>query len=347
MSGTPSPSSDVLAALGLGDATTEPFPKGLINRSWLVVIPGQQPLVLQRVNPMFPTAINTDIAVVTRHLANKGLRTPRLITTPDGELFLEEEDAGWRQLTYIPGNTYDVVDNTHQAGGAGALLGRFHRAVGGLKHTFANADLRVHDTVRHLANLRATLNRSGKHPRFAQVDALAEEVFELANGLPDLGDVPDRVVHGDPKISNIVFAEESNDALCFIDFDTLGHMPILLELGDAFRSWCNPQTEDAPDAEFSVMIFSSAVAGYAREAEGLLAEDEWSKIPAATLTITVELAARFCADALNESYFGWDASRFTSANDHNQARTKNQLELARSISAEREQLEAEVTAAFE
>ncbi len=347
MAGSPSPSSEVLAALGLGDATTEPFPKGLINRSWLVVTPDERPLVLQRVNPMFPTAINADIDVVTRHLADQGLRTPRLIPTPEGELFLETEDAVWRQLTYIPGNTYDVVENTHQADGAGALLGRFHRAVGGLEHTFANAHLRVHDTVRHLANLRATLNRSGDHPRFAQVHALAEDVFELANGLPDLGDLLDRVVHGDPKISNIVFAEETNDALCFIDFDTLGHMPIPLELGDAFRSWCNPQTEDAPGAEFSVMIFSSAIVGYARETEGLLAEDEWRKIPAATLTITVELAARFCADALNESYFGWDATRFGSASDHNQVRTRNQIELARSISAQLEQLEAEVTAAFE
>ncbi len=95
------------------------------------------------------------------------------------------------------------------------------------------------------------------------------------------------------------------------------------------------------------MIFSSAIVGYAGEAKGLLAEDEWRKIPAATLTITVELAARFCADALNESYFGWDATRFGSASDHNQARTRNQLELARSISAQLEQLETEVTAAFD
>jgi Ser/Thr protein kinase RdoA (MazF antagonist) len=347
MAGSPSPSSDVLAALGLGDATIELFPKGLINQSWLVVTPDDRPLVLQRVNPMFPTAINTDIDVVTRHLAGHGLRTPRLIPTPDGRLFLEAEDAVWRQLTYIPGNTYDVVENSHQADGAGALLGRFHRAAGGLEHTFANAHLRVHDTVRHLANLRATLNRSGNHPRFAQVHALAENVFELASGLPNLGGMPDRVVHGDPKISNIVFAEETDDALCFIDLDTLGHMPIPLELGDAFRSWCNPQTEDAAGAKFSMTNFSSAIVGYAGEAEGLLAEDEWRKIPAATLTITVELAARFCADALNESYFSWDATRFGSASDHNQARTKNQLELARSIGAQREQLEAEVTAAFD
>jgi Ser/Thr protein kinase RdoA (MazF antagonist) len=347
MAGSPSPSSDVLTALGLGDATIEPFPKGLINQGWLVETPDDRLLVLQRVNPMFPTAVNIDIDVVTRHLEAQGLKTPRLIPMPDGQLFLEAEGDVWRQLTYIPGNTYDVVANTHQADEAGALLGRFHRAVGGLEHTFANARVRVHDTVRHLANLRATLKRSADHPRFADVQALAEEVFELANDLPDLGDQPDRVVHGDPKISNIVFDEDTNNALCFIDFDTLGHMPIVLELGDAFRSWCNPQTEDALGAEFAVHIFSSGIGGYARETQGFLTADEWRKIPAATLTITVELSARFCADALNESYFGWDDTRFGSASDHNLARTSNQLELAHSIAAQRDRLETEVSAAFE
>lgn len=347
MAGSPSPSSAVLAALGLGEATPEPFPTGLINESWLIRTPAGESLVLQRVNPIFPLAINTDIDVVTRHLAAQGLLTPRLIPTPDGQLCLEAEGAVWRQLTYIPGNTYDYLDNSRQADQAGALLGRFHRAVGELEHSFVNARSGVHDTVRHLARLRASLNRCGDHPRIEKVSALAEEVFALANKLPDLGDTPDRIVHGDPKISNIVFAADSDDALCLIDFDTLGRMPIVLELGDAFRSWCNPHAEDEPDAEFSLPLFNSAIAGYARETKGFLAEVEWRLIPAATLTITAELAARFCADALNESFFGWNSSRFASASEHNQARTRNQLELAHSINVHREQMETGVTAVFE
>ena len=124
-------------------------------------------------------------------------------------------------------------------------------------------------------------------------------------------------------------------------------MPIMLELGDAFRSWCNPLAEDEPGAEFSLLIFRSAITGYARATQGLLSENEWRTIPAATLTIAVELAARFCADALNENYFGWDATRFRTASEHNQARTRSQINLARSIDAQHTRLEAEVMAAFE
>ena len=131
-----------------------------------------------------------------------------------------------------------------------------------------------------------------------------------------------------------------------IDLDTLSRMPIVLELGDAFRSWCNPHAEDVDEAEFALPIFHSAIQGYARETAGFLTEAEWRDIPAATLTITVELAARFCADALNENYFAWNRERFPTASAHNQARTRNQLKLANSILAQQEQLDAEVTSAF-
>ena len=57
-------------------------------------------------------------------------------------------------------------------------------------------------------------------------------------------------------------------------------------------------------------------------------------MPAATLTITVELAARFAADALAESYFGWDSERFGSAGEHNHVRARSQLGLAENIQAQ-------------
>ena len=52
-------------------------------------------------------------------------------------------------------------------------------------------------------------------------------------------------------------------------------------------------------------------------------------------TITLELAARFCADALEESYFGWNKEVFSSASAHNLHRAKIQLGLARSVGSQR------------
>ena len=125
-----------------------------------------------------------------------------------------------------------------------------------------------------------------------------------------------------------MFARDGDRALCLIDLDTLARMPIALELGDALRSWCNPRTEDATDAHFQRPLFEAAVEGYAAEARGFLTPVEWQSIPAGTLTVCVELAARFCTDALRERYFRWDASRYPSASAHNQARTRGQLQVA-------------------
>jgi hypothetical protein len=111
-------------------------------------------------------------------------------------------------------------------------------------------------------------------------------------------------------------------------------MPVVLELGDALRSWCNPATEDATEARFSRPLFESAVEGYAAAARGFLAPEEWGAIPEGAATITVELAARFCTDALRERYFRWDDRRYASASAHNQARARGQLQVAEMLLAE-------------
>ena len=71
---------------------------------------------------------------------------------------------------------------------------------------------------------------------------------------------------------------------------------------------------------------------------GCYPEPSGRPLPAATLTITLELAARFAADALREDYFGWDAARFGSASEHNEVRAAGQLRLAEDILAQEEEL---------
>jgi hypothetical protein len=54
--------------------------------------------------------------------------------------------------------------------------------------------------------------------------------------------------------------------------------------------------------------------------------------------ITLELAARFGADALNECYFGWDPALAPARGEHNLMRAENQLTLARCIGKLRSEL---------
>jgi Ser/Thr protein kinase RdoA (MazF antagonist) len=252
----------------------------------------------------------------------------------------------WRVITRIDGVCRDALETPAQARAAGQLVAEFHRAVSDLEHSFQNKRLGVHDTPRHLHILREALVEHRGHRHFDVIEPLADRVLEAAAGLPPLPTSRDRIVHGDPKISNLMFAHDADRALCLIDLDTLSHMPVALELGDALRSWCNPATEDAASARFVRPFFDAAIVGYAEAARGFLTPPEWSAIPRGALTITVELAARFCADALRESYFGWNRARYESASAHNQARVRGQLLLADGIRAELDELQDFTAKAF-
>ena len=152
-------------------------------------------------------------------------------------------------------------------------------------------------------------------------------------------------MHGDPKISNLLFAADGG-GICLVDLDTLARGPLVPELGDAFRSWCNPGPEDAPEAAFSLPFFAAALAGYATHARAFITAPERSAIVEGTLAIYLELAARFAADALNEAYFGWSPERFASRGDHNLARARNQLAAARDLAGQRTAAEAVVSGQF-
>ena len=315
---TDTPPAAVLKAYSIDPKTLRRATSGLINHTWHAVDTAARRVVVQQVNAIFPAEVNADIDALTRHIEARGLLTPRVVPTRDGALWCEHAGRVWRALTEVPGTTYDALVTPDRAREAGHVLARFHRAVAEYDRPFANARLGVHDTAAHLARLEAALDEHVHHRDHRRITALAERVFAEARRLPPLPATTDRVVHGDPKISNILF-DDAGRALCLIDLDTLARMPIALELGDAMRSWCNPQEEDSSGSNFSVPYFAAAVEGYASGTGDWLSEYERFAIPAATLTITVELAARFCIDALAERYFRWAPRRYSSASAHNSA----------------------------
>jgi len=340
---SPPPPAAVFEQFALDPASLTPLGGGHINQTFAVRRADGTDCVLQRVNAIFPPGIHDDIDAVTSHLARKGLATPRLVGTRSGQRCLSVDGAIWRLLTRVPGETFEALSNDPSAHEAGRVLGQFHAALADFSQPLRNRRPGVHDLARHLAALDDALATHGDHPAHAGIAALAARIRRHADALDAPAAQPNRLVHGDPKISNVIFA--GGRGVCLVDLDTITRMPVALELGDAFRSWCNLAAEDSPEARFSVDRFAAALAGYREGSGSLLGDAEWQAVPAATLGIAVELAARFAADALNESYFGWDRQRFARAAEHNAARAAAQLALADSIAAVRTELDTLVTKA--
>ena len=329
-----------LSAYGIDAVEIQPLAEGLINRTWHVRDRAGEKRILQAVNAMFPPEVHQDIDRVTRHLEKSGLRAPRLLPTREGALFHREGNQLWRVFNYLEGRVCCRLEALELAGAAGLMLGRAQAAL----QTFDGALLAPwrggHDVARHLRHLENTLNNRQNHKRHALLKPLGETILAEGRQLPNLPAAPQRLVHGDPKISNFIFSWDGLRVEGIVDFDTLSRMLACLETGDALRSWCNPAGEDAPDGQFSTSHCRAALEGYAVHASGFLTEPEWRGIPPAALTIAVELAARFCADALNEDFFSWNADEFDSHSEHSEVRARGQLSVARAIQAQYAEISA-------
>lgn len=323
-----------LAAWDLEAVDLRPITIGLINTTYRVET-DRAAYALQRLHPVFSGEVNDDIDAITRHLEAKGLTTPRIVRTRTGATWHEAGDGAWRVLTWIEGESRHRADSLPSLRSAGALVARFHEALTDLHHDFAFCRPGAHDTAAHLQRLGGALTRHRGHRRYETLRPLAEAI--LAHPLPAVEPQPTRIVHGDLKLSNVLF--RGSDAVALVDLDTLQRGSLAVELGDALRSWCNPAGEDCIDSAIDLDRFEAAMSGYLSGARRWLRPTELDAVVAGVETIALELASRFCLDAFEESYFRWDR-RFESASHHNEARARGQLSFARSVAAARDDLRA-------
>lgn len=313
-------------------ARVAPITSGLINRTLCLETAAGDKAILQRLHPVFSPEVNLNIQAVTAHLAARGLPTPRLLPTDQGDLWVTAEDGVWRALTWMPGSAPQRLTDPAQAREAGRLVGRFHAALMDLEHHYRGRRGQVHDTPAHLARLRQALEEQAEHRLRGPVAALGEPLLRAAEDLVDLERLPARHAHGDLKISNLMF-DAAGRGLCLIDLDTLAPMAWPLEMGDALRSWCNPHQEDQPQPRLDLDLFAAAVSGYQEVAGDLITREEWAALVPGLARICLELAARFLADALHESYFGWDPARYPARGEHNLARGRAMWALYRDVMA--------------
>ena len=322
-----------------------PFGTGLINRTFRVDGPGGR-FVLQQLHPVFAGVVNEDLEAVTEHLARKGLVTPRLVRASDGATFVpDDQGRPWRAITWVEGGSVDTVSGPSLAREAGRLVGAFHAAVDDLEWSYRHVRAGVHETARHRATLIDALEVHRGHRLYEEASRLAERLMSGLEACTPLEGLPLRHAHGDLKLSNLLF-DSAGRGLCLVDLDTLGRMAWAHEMGDALRSWCNPAGEDSVENGIDLGVFDAAVAGYATSAATLLTSAERETLVTGVQTICLELSARFLADALNESYFGWNASRYPARGEHNLARARGQLTLGESVARQRAALESVVARAF-
>ncbi|MDQ4089492.1 MAG: phosphotransferase, partial [Actinomycetota bacterium] len=136
----------------------------------------------------------------------------------------------------------------------------------------------------------------------------------------DAGVLPERTVHNDTKVENLLFDAATGAGVCLVDLDTVGPGTVLFDVGDLVRSGAVRAAEDGDPAALTVdaAIVDAVFEGYA--GAGFLTPGEVDLLPLAGPLMALEAAARFLTDYLEgDVYF-----RVTDA-DHNLRRARNQL----------------------
>jgi Ser/Thr protein kinase RdoA (MazF antagonist) len=306
--------------------TIAPVGNGLINTTYKVATLGGV-FVLQKIHEIIPDAAAVDMMTVTSYLAEHGLKVPKLILTNDGQPFaVDGEGSRWRLYSWIEGVVVNAIDNEEMTREAGKVVGKMHGLLAKLDYTPAGSIPHFHETE-YIVNELQTVS-----PELSsELATIAQDIIdEVPKLLLDESRQKKQVIHGDLKISNLLF-DEAGKAVGVIDFDTILEHFSAVDLGDALRSWCNKTSEDDASAVIDEGLCEAALAGYAEGLGRALTTDERNLYLRATKLIALELASRFLIDVVRDNYFGFDSARYPDRRSHNIARAIGQYHLAQSI----------------
>lgn len=339
--------------------TVEPYGSGNVNDTYLAIFRttfDEKRFVLQRIRKAVfpePEAIMHNMRVITDHChakleaeaegADRIWQLPKIIPTREGGDWAIDADGDlWRAISQIAGaQAHERVLGPEHAREVGIVLGHFHRMVSDIEPGRLKVALPgFHITPGYLARLDAAAaspkgrERLAESPeaalalRFAEARRAACPVLEDAVAA---GRIARRVMHGDPKVGNVMIDEATAKGTCIVDLDTVQAGLVHYDIGDALRSACNPAGEDAPElgaVAFDTDLCEAIWRGYLGQAREFLGSGDRELLYECTHLIPLELGIRFLADHLaGDTYF---KVRYPG---HNLRRARVQFRLVESIEA--------------
>lgn len=302
-----------------------PITDGSINETYEVITEDGAVFILQKMSPIFEPDVMHNLAAVQPELREARVLIPEGLKTVDGDEYVINGGGVWyRALSYIPGRTIHNHVSLDGAHSAGKITGRFHTALAESSYELAVAIKHFHDTPFYMNRIEQVMESHQATEKDAVLRPVAEEILSRYKELNfDVTSLPQRIIHGDLKISNVRFAPEEDTAVALIDMDTLMRASVAVEMGDALRSWCGTAGEDDANQVFDVEVYKAAMRGYTEAATGIT-EKEIQSIPNGIALLTLELASRFVADAYEETYFA-QSSHYENLYEQNKTKAINQL----------------------
>lgn len=328
---------------------------GNINDTYLVSAGerGQDQFILQRINTHVfrqPHLIIQNLQTYTAHVDQRlgvtrnPLRrwdVPHIRRTRLGEdYFIDQGDSFWRAISFVNhSRSFETVQSANHAREAGFALGTFHKLVSDLDvETMHDTLVGFHIVPHYLRQYDQVMARGPQGVDSAEVRyghqmiAGRRDWARVLEDARESGELSPRIIHGDPKINNIMICNHTGQAIAVIDLDTVKPGLLHYDIGDCLRSSCNPLGEDSLDFDqihFETDLARSILEGYLSVANQILTENDYKYIYDAIRLIAFEMGVRFFQDYLaGNVYFK------VKHPEHNLDRAIVQFKLTESIEAQ-------------
>ncbi len=288
---------------------------GHINRTYLLSIANDKAqYILQNINVAVfkdPYAIANNLKAITGYLAHKhpSYLFPGPIQTTSGETMVNHNGEYWRLLPFIKNTiAFDSLSDPKQAYEAAKQFGKLTR----LLNQFDTASLSptitgFHDLAWRYEQFTFALNQSNSellNEVNIEIDFAIRHHFiiDYFTSYQHRVDFPNRVMHHDTKISNVLLDETDYHGVCVIDLDTLMPGKFISDLGDMMRTYLCAYTENETDLDkikIRIPYFKATIEGYLSEMAAILTPTEKELILFSGKYIIYMQGLRFLTDYLN------------------------------------------------
>lgn len=324
---------------------------GHINRTYLLSnLKNGEKSILQNINSHVfkqPEVIASNIKHVDTYLKSNypDYLFPAPLPCLKGNTVVKHGEDYWRIIPFVDGTVaLDTLTEPKQAFEAAKQFGKLSRLLDKFDSTklnpsivgFHDLALRFKQFSDALVNTTEELKSNATQEVKAALDH--KDILEQFEEADKQVDFPNRVMHHDTKISNVLLAEETYEGVCVIDLDTLMPGKFISDLGDMMRTYLCEYSENEKDlSKINIRqeYFSAMIEGYLSEMGNILTKTEKELILFSGKYIIYMQALRFLTDYLNESiYYPIHYP------EQNLDRAKNQFKLLAEIIKDEEQLQS-------
>jgi Ser/Thr protein kinase RdoA (MazF antagonist) len=280
--------------------------KGLIHQTWKFMatshaeVPGAG--IFQKVNTQIfarPEILYANYSHLLEAADIFPFEIPKWLLTLEGKPFALDTNGGlWRQFSFVHGFPGSEQLTPEQMVTHAAALGKLHVFLSTLDTEQFEAAipefLRLEKRIEAYAHAISMASPTRLKKATKLINAISEvkkNVEPLVQKL-DNGIFPLRIIHGDPKSTNLIFDPTQKNIIAFLDWDTLMPGSFLYDFGDMVRSLCSELARVEP------AFMKNIEQAYLAQASPVLTEEEIIHLTNAPFVVMWVQTLRFLTDYL-------------------------------------------------